>query len=68
MLIDLAVDAPDTDEDDVSPKHLVWMLQQICTEQITGEKAHRWIGYVQGVLVAFGVTTVAQMRELNRRA
>lgn len=47
--------------------HLMWMLEQIEEEKVTGEKAHRWIGYIQGVLVACEVTTVEEMKALNRR-
>ncbi len=47
-------------------KHLLWMLEQIEYGEVTGEKAHRWIGYIQGVLVAMHVATVGEMRDLNR--
>ena len=50
-----------TDQD-----HLLWMLDQIDAGAITGEKAHRWIGYVQGILVAYKITSVDEMRDLNR--
>lgn len=47
-------------------QHLLWMLEQIQHGEVTGEKAHRWVGYVQGVLVALHVTSVEEMRDLNR--
>ena len=30
------------------------------------EKAHRWLGFVQGVLWAEGIFTIDEMREHNR--
>ena len=46
--------------------HLLWMLDQIDSGKIAGEKAHRWIGYVQGVVVMCRMTEVEDMRDLNR--
>ena len=46
--------------------HLLWMLDQIDSGKITDEKAHRWIGYVQGVVVMCRMTEVEDMRDLNR--
>ena len=47
-------------------EHLFWMLDQIDEGKVYGEKAHRWIGYIQGVLVSRHVTTVEEMKEMNR--
>lgn len=47
-------------------EHLHWMLDQINEGKVYGEKAHHWIGYVQGVLVSRHVTTVEEMKDLNR--
>jgi len=49
---------------EVQENHMIWMVDQIQKGKITGEKAHRWIGFVQGVLVSRGVTSVDQ--EANR--
>ena len=50
-----------TDQD-----HLLWMLEQIDNGSVTGEKAHRWVGYIQGVVVLCRLTEVKDMRTLNR--
>ncbi len=50
--------------DPVSLKHLNWMLCQICTGPVSGGKAQRWIGYVQGVLVAKGHMTLDELNEI----
>lgn len=49
-------------------QHLRWMCEQIMYGEITDEKAHRWIGYIQGMGVAFSLWTLEEMKELNRSA
>lgn len=53
--------------DETNVKHLLWMLQEIemNTEQ-TLTKKHRWLGFVQGVIIAKGWTTVAEERDATR--
>lgn len=55
-------------ERDVHVAHLVWMLGKIEPFYTDGhvEKAMRWLGYVQGVCVAFGICTIEQMKRLNK--
>ncbi|UQT02973.1 hypothetical protein TOTORO_01100 [Serratia phage vB_SmaS-Totoro] len=48
--------------------HLVWMLEELSTnEDQSDTKKHRWLGYIQGILIAHGVTTVAAEREFTRK-
>ncbi len=56
------------DPEGQSQAHAVWMLQMLCTNEIEGNKAHRWLGYAQGILVILGVGTLNQMMEANKRA
>ena len=45
--------------------HLLWMLSEIRT--ITDPlKAHRWLGFVQGVMICAGLTTVQAERDFTR--
>lgn len=46
-------------------EHAKWMLCGIVQDYITGEKAHRWLGYAQGLLVAQGLLTLGQAKECN---
>ena len=45
-------------------KHLIWMCQQVVDygggpdHPFSDTKAHRWIGYIQGVMTVRGITTV----------
>jgi len=55
-------------KDPASLKHLNWMLCEICTGRVTKEKAHRWLGYIQGVLVAQCHMTLDEAKEINFKA
>lgn len=50
--------------------HLCWMIGEIQNWDLSGqpkrEKAMRWLGYIQGCLVAGGGATLDEMKELNR--
>ena len=47
--------------------HLLWMIQQIQTsENMSLTKCSRWIGFIQGVLVSKGYTTVEEEKEITR--
>jgi len=49
----------------VHKAHLIFMLNSIIDGDVTGEKAHRWIGYVQGCLVYSDTSTVEEMKDIN---
>lgn len=51
----------------VGKSHLFEMTSKIISGQVTGEKAHRWLGYIQGVLVASGSVTLEQVKKINKR-
>lgn len=44
--------------EETSKAHIVWMVTEIKDGKVQGDKANRWIGYVQGVLVSGRLTTV----------
>ena len=53
--------------DETNPIHLIWMLQQIKDDsEMSQTKRHRWLGYIQGVLVMRGVFSVEEEREYTR--
>ena len=55
-------------------QHVRWMCQEILQWEWAssegawppGEKANRWLGFIQGVLFTKGVYTIDEMREHNR--
>ncbi|HVI42704.1 MAG TPA: hypothetical protein VM577_18890 [Anaerovoracaceae bacterium] len=46
--------------------HLLWMIEEILNGNVDGEKAHRWIGFIQGVLWDDCYFTIEQMKDHNR--
>jgi len=62
----LTLNLPDRDKHYINKQHLIWMCYQIASGEVTGPKAHRWIGYIQGVLVCRGNYTLNEMKELNK--
>ena len=47
--------------------HLLWMLREIKeNKHQTLTKKHRWLGYVQGIMVAKGYLSVDSERDLTR--
>lgn len=53
-------------ENGINNPHLRWMVEQMA--DMSENKTQRWLGYIQGVLVAQGCATLADMKDLNRRA
>ncbi|QQO90384.1 hypothetical protein pEaSNUABM5_00242 [Erwinia phage pEa_SNUABM_5] len=54
-------------EQPTSLGHLVWMLDQIQTNtEQSLTKKHRWLGCVQGIMIAQGMITVNDERDATR--
>ena len=56
------------DEEGKTLEHAAWMLDEIISENIEGEKAHRWLGYAQGLIVLEGKATMADFKVVNKDA
>ncbi len=46
--------------------HLSWMCQQILSGVVKGNKAHRWLGYIQGELRGMSLKSINELREASR--
>lgn len=46
--------------------HLRWMISQI-NVGMSENKAMRWLGYIQGIMVGVYDVPLAEMKELNRK-
>lgn len=46
--------------------HLRWMVQEIGND-MSINKAMRWLGYIQGMLVAMAVVSLHDMKELSKK-
>ena len=52
---------------ETSNLHLMWMLQELLdNEEQSLTKKHRWMGCVQGIMIAKGYINVPEERELTR--
>jgi hypothetical protein len=47
--------------------HLIFMLRTVAGWDNT-EKAHRWLGYAQGLAVMLGLATLEEMKVINHEA
>jgi len=58
---------PDTavDIESVTSSHLEYMLESIISSKVKNEKAHRWLGWVQGIICCKGAATLTQMKNIN---
>lgn len=56
------------DKEGKTLEHVAWMLGQIIDREIEGEKAHRWLGYAQGLMVLEGKATMRDFAEANKEA
>lgn len=48
--------------------HAMWMLRGIAEGYIQHGKAHRWLGYAQGLLVTHGEISLEDAKRLNKEA
>jgi len=56
---------PERNEKGIGLQHAAWMLTEIVEKRITGEKAHRWLGYAQGLLVADNAASLNDCKYSN---
>lgn len=70
--LEIAVDYYSTllekeEKDYISIGHLRWMLEQIKKPNVMSDtKKHRWLGYIQGVMVSMYGLDVSQERNRTR--
>lgn len=56
----------DTIQEGCGQDHLLRILTQIADGEVSGAKAHRFIGWAQGVLCMKGLLSLDSARDLNR--
>ena len=54
------------EHDQYGKDHLKNMLTQLELGTISGEKAHRWIGWIQGCVCVGGGATLEDMKMINK--
>jgi hypothetical protein len=66
-MVPLIMDMAENEDNPKADKgHLIYMAYCIIDGKVVGEKAHRWLGYIQGVMVCRYETTVEEMKQLNK--
>jgi len=64
---EMILEAPDFGTGETSSEHLLWMLDELAGNlEQSATKKHRWLGFIQGCLIAYGVTTVQAERDYTR--
>lgn len=53
------------DIESATEEHLMHMISLIINGTVDGEKAHRWLGYLQGVVIAYEGTTLEELKQIN---
>jgi hypothetical protein len=48
--------------------HLREMLRKLISGEVSGEKAHRWIGWIQGCVCVGKGATLEEMKLINKKA
>lgn len=61
-------DMADSDYSKASNAHLNDMIDKIISGEVAGEKAHRWLGWIQGCVYCTGVAMLEEMKEINHKA
>jgi len=56
------------DSDGMGLSHAGWMLIEVGTEKVTGEKAHRWLGWAQSIIVNHGYLELKECKDINHAA
>ncbi len=51
-----------------TPEHASWMLEGIVSGYVQHEKAHRWLGYAQAIIVTNQLATLDNMKRSNKAA
>ena len=48
--------------------HMFYMIDSITKGYVIKEKAHRWLGYIQGCVVCYGGATLEDVKHINYKA
>lgn len=64
----IKIPAPERSPKGMGDRHIAFMLDEIRKGRITGEKAHRWLGYAQALMVVGNWATLDQLKEINYNA
>lgn len=52
-------------EDGLGLGHYAWLLDQVARAEVTGDKAHRWLGWAQCGLAVEKLVTLTELKTVN---
>jgi len=52
--------------EDCSKAHLIYMIKEMGKGEMSEGKVNRWLGYIQGVMVATGNMTLEEVKTHNK--
>lgn len=67
-IVEAATNLDPWPESDYSRQHLLDCLDKIASGEVDDAKAHRWLGWIQGVLGARGNGSVSEYGKINKRS
>lgn len=57
---------PEKDTQFKTTSHIHWMLNGIIDGYVTGEKAHRWLGFAQGYMIHADIINAERLIEISK--
>ncbi len=54
------------DDSSTTLYHISEMLDKLISQEVSGEQAHRWIGWIQAIIVCRGGATLEEMKLVNK--
>ena len=61
-------DFPCKNLDGTGMPHAYWLLHELSTGNVDGEKGNKWLGYAQCLLISYGVSTLEEMKLINENS
>ena len=56
------------EHNEIGKDHLHDMIDKIVSEKVSGNKGHRWLGYIQGCICASGGAGLEEMKLINKES
>lgn len=54
--------------DEYGKDHLEYMIDKLVSGEISGEKAHRWLGWIQGCICIGKGANLKTMKKINKES
>jgi hypothetical protein len=54
------------DETGLTREHVIWMLEQIITQNMSPAKEGRWLGWAQALICLWSFASLEEMKSLNK--